>query len=294
MSNYYPELYCVECGGIIKELVCLSCKKIYKKIDGIPLLISTQDDKSELFGRYMDNYSQIAKDRIKDPILVGNPVYYTEAQTDKLVHYCSKEINGTVLDVGAGEGQLLDRIPHNSKVAVDVAIEFLQILKNRGVCTIIANAENLPFENSFDLVVATDILEHVFHPEKVLDSIFRALKNNGKVVIRVPYKEELSMYKTESGCKYEFSHLRSFDEVSLERLLNDANLRLEKIYYDGFLLMKLRKNSKNPIVKIFARNVYPKLVWSKYDPIVCKLPNWLGSMFFNPIEITVVARKCHG
>lgn len=286
-------LYCVECGGETKNLVCSSCGKVYKSIEGIPCFLSSDDENSSLFKEYFDNYAAIARDDIEKDIM---PVPYKNAQYDKLVRYCGRRIRGAVLDVGSGKGGFLKRVPHNNKIGVDIAMEYLRLLKNEGVDCILANAENMPFKESFDLVVATDILEHVLHPEKVLQSIHRALKVGGTVIIRTPYKENLAHYRDH---KYKFVHLRNFDEESLVKIIKKSGLYPVKIYYDGFSYYKVRKDSKNPIVALMLRGVHKYfshlsnrgLSFAENDAVFNRLPNWIGRLLFEPIEIVVVAKK---
>ena len=38
-GNYQPQLFCVECGGVIKDLVCQKCKHEYDVVEGVPCLI---------------------------------------------------------------------------------------------------------------------------------------------------------------------------------------------------------------------------------------------------------------
>jgi len=49
-----------------------------------------------------------------------------------------------------------------------------------------ADAHNLPFKNnSFDLVICTEVLEHVVNPEKVLGEIKRVLTNDGIAIVEM-------------------------------------------------------------------------------------------------------------
>jgi len=54
---------------------------------------------------------------------------------------------------------------------------------------VLADASKLPFEdNSFDIAVLNDVMEHVDHPEAVLRDLSRVLKSGGQVLINVePY-----------------------------------------------------------------------------------------------------------
>jgi len=288
-------------------------------------MLSRAYEESELFQKYLKNYETIARDDLHNDIM---PVYYKEAQTHKLISYCNRLNNKKILDVGAGKGLLLKKIVHNNKIAVDISIEYLRLLREDNIKVIMANAEDLPFINEFDIIFLSDILEHVFDPVKVLGGVHRALKIGGRVVIRVPFKEDLTQYKVSEGCKYEFVHLRSFTETYLFDLLRNAGFKLTKLHYDGFSVNKARNKriylyiirllgllslslgrhfdtiEVNPLIRripwlgqmfLNLRAIY----LSKYggfetiqiDPFICNLPNWLGILFFEPIEIVVVAER---
>jgi len=52
---------------------------------------------------------------------------------------------------------------------------------------LVANAENLPIaDEQVDLVLATDLLEHVVVPEKMLSEFRRVLRPGGELLVTVP------------------------------------------------------------------------------------------------------------
>ncbi len=64
--------------------------------------------------------------------------------------------------------------------------ESLHIYRNL-IDRMVGTAESLPFENNFfDLVVLAWVLEHLEHPEKAFQEIYRALKPGGKVIFLTP------------------------------------------------------------------------------------------------------------
>lgn len=276
--------------------ICDSCQTVYKSINNIPCFLSREDKKSDLFQRYFSNYEIIANDDINQDIISAA---YKQAQTDKLIKYSGKNIHKKVLDLGVGKGYFLERIPHNNKMGVDISIDYLNILKNQGISSVIANAENLPFQEEFDLIVLSDILEHVFHPLKVLDCVYKALKPGGIAIIRVPYKEDLSQYSPEQGCKYEFVHLRSFDEESLLQMIQQSSLKFKTFHFDGFSYYKIRHHSKNSMIKLlinrikeyFQNEIKKGRSWEDVDKIFHQLPNSIGCLLFEPIEMVAVVEK---
>jgi ubiquinone/menaquinone biosynthesis C-methylase UbiE len=88
----------------------------------------------------------------------------------------------SLLDVGCAEGWLLDKINnlnlHAFYVGVDVSsanINKAKLKKNGN--WVLCDAENLPFKNdAFQIVICSEVLEHVLHPQKCLNEIQRVVQ----------------------------------------------------------------------------------------------------------------------
>lgn len=105
---------------------------------------------------------------------------------------------GSVLDVGCGDGQLLEVVDGLADyTGLDISPTQLAYFrsqldrlrgKRRGKRELVqADAHSLPFpQSSFDLVLACDILEHVLNPERVLREIRRVLKEGGYALFSLP------------------------------------------------------------------------------------------------------------
>lgn len=100
-----------------------------------------------------------------------------------------------ILDLGCGTGYylfLLSNLPislnltglDNDKKALD---EAKTTLKKRKIEFVLGDSHTLPFkDNTFDKVVASEVLEHLVDDERALREIFRILKPNGIIIISVP------------------------------------------------------------------------------------------------------------
>jgi len=105
--------------------------------------------------------------------------------------YARKERNKSVriLDVGCGTGGLMKELVHLGEVTgIDMSEEAVAFCKKRGIYSVyMGKIEQLPFEdNSFDVVVALDILEHIDDDAQGAKELYRVLKPNGLAVVFVP------------------------------------------------------------------------------------------------------------
>ncbi|HYF48342.1 MAG TPA: methyltransferase domain-containing protein [Planctomycetota bacterium] len=99
-----------------------------------------------------------------------------------------------ILDVGCGAGNILAQLPGN-RTGVDISDFMVKRATEllRGQAQIInADAEELPFGASeFDRVVASSMLSHVLHPEKVISELRRVVKPDGRVVISIAHEDQI-------------------------------------------------------------------------------------------------------
>lgn len=259
-----------------------------QQCEGIPIFLSNADQDDRSFNDYVRNYDELSKADLKQEIVDGT---YLANQAAKLTSY----LEGTptsILEVGVGQGFLLRKLSQRystTKItAVDISIPFLRHVKSTiaDVECMVANAENLPFMDEFDWVVASDILEHVINPIDFLLSVNLSLKKNGLMVLRVPFEDNMLQYSKLLGCQYKFAHLRNFSKRNLMLILNQAGFEIQRIHYDGYYFYRRRSFFKEGgTLEKFLNARYP----NKND--VSNIPNWLGRILMKPLEIVVIAKK---
>ena len=93
------------------------------------------------------------------------------------------------LDIGSGRGTLIERIRERLQVecaACDYTAELMR-LPGQKVDIANLNEEPLPYPDaSFDIVTATEVIEHLEHYRRTVREIFRVLKPGGICILSTP------------------------------------------------------------------------------------------------------------
>jgi len=96
-----------------------------------------------------------------------------------------------VCDLGCGDGSLGERIKRNNNevFGADIVEKQLQVAQKKGVVTFRAdlNHDSLQInEKSFDVIIATEVIEHLLNPDNLLDEAYRLLKDDGIFIVTTP------------------------------------------------------------------------------------------------------------
>lgn len=99
-----------------------------------------------------------------------------------------KTENPRILDVGCGTGANLEMLANfGASEGVDVSDDALEFCNAKGLKVHKGLAEKLPFDDeSFDIVTALDVVEHLDDDVAGLKEMHRVLKSDGRTLIFVP------------------------------------------------------------------------------------------------------------
>jgi SAM-dependent methyltransferase len=90
-----------------------------------------------------------------------------------------------ILDAGAGECRFKDKLRYARYIAVDAT--YGDQSWDYSKIDVASSLDCLPFESDiFDIIICTQVLEHVQEPQSVLKELFRTLKRGGVVLISAP------------------------------------------------------------------------------------------------------------
>lgn len=100
-------------------------------------------------------------------------------------------VSGTILDVGAGSVTLATYLPRLGKNGLLIAADYSNegLVQNQSKAKVVTNAEAFPFASeTFDVISASCVLEHIENPIPVVTECFRVLKKGGTLVFYTPHR----------------------------------------------------------------------------------------------------------
>jgi len=188
----------------------------------------------------------------------------------KVPHYVN-----SILDVGCGRAWVAEKyLKKNVNVfSLDISVtnpsKALKKYPGKNHFGIVADSFTLPFpDESFDCVIASEIIEHVIDPERFVKELLRVLKMSSILIISTPYKEKIQYYLCIHCNKPTpvHSHLHSFDEKKLKSY--SKNYTSEFSYYTfgnkaltyflTYIFLKFFPFSLWKLVDRFANLIYNK------------------------------------
>ena len=118
----------------------------------------------------------------------------------------------TVLDVGCGDGIVSQPIIKMGNNVASIELPEIASLahKCRVPLLVAGDAEHLTFASDiFDVILASEVMEHLWNPHNFFDEVNRVLRDNGYLIISTPEGKE--------GLRYD-SHKNYFTVDSLKQI----------------------------------------------------------------------------
>jgi len=164
-----------------------------------------------------------------------SPSHTGWSRTKKIIDHVTSVISKTrILGIGCNSGGLekviLIKFPGSLVYGIDVQPELVERAKRKGIIAKVARGEKVPYpDDYFDVVLLSEILEHVFNPRKVLDEAIRVVKKGGLIVGSVPHPKGVNAKKGVEGHPY---HARIFTKRDIEALLSSlGEVEITEIEY---------------------------------------------------------------
>jgi ubiquinone/menaquinone biosynthesis C-methylase UbiE len=142
-----------------------------------------------------------------------------------------------ILDIGAGTGQTLlymkKLYPKADLHGVDASTVAVNLAHHHGLAQVKkAKAEKLPFtDNTFDLILMLDVLEHIKNDTKAITEAKRVLKTGGHLIVTTPALQFIWSDHDENQ-----GHFRRYTRHMMRDLSEKTGFDLDFVSYFNFFL----------------------------------------------------------
>lgn len=167
----------------------------------------------------------------------------------------------SLIDVGCGEKPYLNI--YSPFVEKSVGVDVNYTLHKENKADVFFDGKKIPFEdNSFDIVICTEVLEHVQEPKEFVAELKRVVKPNGYIVLTVPFSQGLH--------EVPYDYYR-YTQFSLEYMALNQQLKIEELYAYGnwsgnvlLLLVQMQLKFWNK----FKKAVRIPAIYSLWNPFI--------------------------
>lgn len=159
-----------------------------------------------------------------------------------LIRYEQRKLRdaGRLLDAGCGEGHLLSEIhkirPDLKLFGIDATDIAVESAKERNpsakiVCDDLLNLTKNFKEIFFDIIVCSEVLEHIPQYEEVIGNIERCIKAGGLIIITFPNERNLTIARFFLGRKPVKvpDHINEFDPYLMQN-----HIRANEVYHKNY------------------------------------------------------------
>lgn len=185
---------------------------------------------------YKDTIRTIIHTQYNDPLL--------NHLTEKIVDHLALVNGKSLLDIGCGVGRvdILAAVKGFTTVGVDIEKKVIALAKENAKrfgldaqCKFIAG--NILQQKSlskqlFDVVICSEVIEHVSNPQEIIDFAYKVLKKNGLIILTAPNDPKLWSVLDEYA-----GHVKRFRVQEIKQLL--SHFTILRFYTVGFPFMRI-------------------------------------------------------
>lgn len=158
--------------------------------------------------------------------------------------------NDDIIDIGCGSSKIIQDLP--DAVAYDLSMGRLRYLRQSNKLLVCGDVRALPFkDNTFDIAIFSNVIEHVQGDDSILSEINRILKIGGTLIVATPDYGKITwriieplydMVKLKGS--YKKAHVSKYDLTSLSKTLEDSGFQIvhKKYIFNSELVVKAMKN----------------------------------------------------
>jgi len=199
--------------------------------------------------------------------------------------YLTDYLPRTILDIGVGNGRILDNIVKNSRgqsqiFGLDISENMVNICREKfknesavkkiEVCDI--SREEICFDDNFDLITAIRVLQYNKNWAEILERIFRKLVKGGVCIFTMPNSHSITALRKDTFSEHKIP-IRYANKKRMEKILAGIGYRvieargfskIPNIFYDindNYFYVKSLLRSEKFLEKIFGKSLLSRVLF---------------------------------
>ncbi len=194
-----------------------------------------------------------------------------------LLEFIKDEKDLTILDIGGGGGETL---LHLKNLGVAKSIHLFDIVdkvSDKDLFDSVTIGDIMTtdlFDESYDIIIMSDVIEHLFEPQVMIEKAKRKLKDNGRSLVSIPNIQFIkAMYKVFIKGSFKYEESGVFDRTHMRFYCQPDMLELFKNHNDLEVLNMVSVNKYNN----FKISILDKLTLGLFT-------KWLSMQFLMEIK----------
>jgi 2-polyprenyl-3-methyl-5-hydroxy-6-metoxy-1,4-benzoquinol methylase len=206
-------------------------------------------------------------------------------RVEKVLKYCRKYqiVNGDILEVGAGFGIFCEEIRKSSLfrniTALEPTLELSETCRKKGFNVINSTLEKVHECKITDIIVAFEVIEHVFSPLEFLSQCYRLLRHNGMLFLTCPNIKgfDIGILGILSNT-FDHEHINYFNKDSIHIIIKKAGFKVLDIETPGHLDADIvRKHILRGTIDLSNQAFLNEVLIERWDEVGQKFQNFLAN-----------------
>lgn len=194
--------------------------------------------------------------------------------------------SANIVELGCSSGILLEKLKENNYkklTGVEISAQAIKALKSKDITGVKVKNYKLPFkDNSIDVLIASNILEHIESDSKAIKEWRRVIKKEGHILIIVP--AFMALWSEHDEINLHFKRYRIKDIL---KLAVTAQLTIREINYWNFVLF-----IPVLVIRKILNMIRPANKKSSQDQLIA-LPNLINKCLINLLNFETYLTAKH-
>lgn len=203
-------------------------------------------------------------------------------KANNIISLCSSYPHRMILEIGAGEGAILQRLADlgfgEALYGLEISASGVKAISQRSIKALIEcrlfDGYTIPYEDKkFDLAILSHVVEHLEYPRRLL---YEASRVAHFVFVEVPLEDNLRLKK--DFVFDHVGHINFYSSKTIRQLLQSCDLEVlsQVVRHASFPLYQYQYGSKawlRYLPKKFLLRLAPQLapyLWTYHSALVCR------------------------